>query len=80
MPADFLMNLSVQERGDSLRRVLESNNASDLRNSRLVFSADKPDEILGVCSFGPDRTDDSVGEVYALYVSPPCLAVGWVDL
>lgn len=76
MPADFLMNLSVQERADSLRRVLESNAASDLQDTRLVVSADKPDEILGVCSFGPDRTDDSVGEVYALYVSPTVIGSG----
>lgn len=76
MPADFLMNLSVQERADSLRRVLESNAASDLQDTRLVVSADKPDEILGVCSFGPDRTDDSVGEVYALYVSPTMIGRG----
>lgn len=76
MPADFLMNLSVQDRAGSLRRVLESNAASDLRDTRLVVSADKPDEILGVCSFGPDRTDDSVGEVYALYVSPTMIGSG----
>lgn len=76
MPVDFLMNLSVQDRAGSLRRVLESNAASDLRDTRLVVSADKPDEILGVCSFGPDRTDDSVGEVYALYVSPTMIGSG----
>ncbi|WP_326503086.1 hypothetical protein [Rothia nasimurium] len=71
MPADFLMNLSVQERADSLRRVLESNAASDLQDTRVALSADKSDEILGVCSFGPDRTDGSISEVYALYVPPP---------
>lgn len=76
MPADFLMNLSVQERADSLRRVLESNAASYLRDTRLVLSADKSDEILGVCSFGPDRTDNPVGEVYALYVSPTMIGSG----
>lgn len=64
------MNLSAQELADSLRRMFESNVATNLRDTRLVLSADKSDEILGACSFGPDRTDDSVGEVYALYVSP----------
>lgn len=43
MPDDFLMNLSVQERADSLRRVLESNAASDLRDTHLAVSTDKPD-------------------------------------
>lgn len=76
MPADFLMNLLVQDRADSLRRVLESNAASDLQDTRLALPADKSDEILGVCSFGPDRTNDSIGEVYALYVSPTMIGSG----
>lgn len=47
LPADFLISLSVQERAESLRKVIELNETSDLRDTRLVYEKADPESFLG---------------------------------
>jgi ribosomal protein S18 acetylase RimI-like enzyme len=64
LPDDGLDRLSIERDTDIWRSRLESPSPDG-----VMVVADIG-EILGFCSGGPDRDDDSLGEIYALYVHP----------
>lgn len=76
MPDNILDGLSVEVHTEGIGKIIARNGADARRNTRVICSTEPGAEILGVCSFGPDRVDASIGEVYALYLSPARAGMG----
>lgn len=72
IPDDYLDGLSVERRREAWRRTLAGGDPDWPEMS--VWVAAVADEAVGFCGAGPSRDDDadeSIGEVYAIYVDPP---------
>ena len=68
-PAEVLDSLSVDDREDLARRLLE-------RWAEVVWVAEADGRIVGFASVGPSRTEEGSGELYAIYVLPEAWGTG----
>ena len=76
IPVPVLNDLSVERRAVNWSRILAGHTTSGSRTLVLVGDG----VVIGFASVGPTRDDDdyprTVGEVYALYLSPPAWGHG----
>jgi ribosomal protein S18 acetylase RimI-like enzyme len=76
IPVPVLNDLSVETRTSTWRRILNGNTTPGSRTWVLVGDGN----VLGFISAGPTRDDDDhprvVGEIYAIYLSPPVWSRG----
>jgi GNAT superfamily N-acetyltransferase len=68
-PAEVLEGLSVDDREDLARRLLE-------RWSEVIWVAEAESRIVGFAAVGPSRTEEGSGELYAIYVLPEAWGTG----
>jgi ribosomal protein S18 acetylase RimI-like enzyme len=75
MPAEFLNNLSIEQRTETWARIL-----GELASTNFVFVLeDDQEHIVGLVSSGAERDElpDYDAEVYAIYVSHTLHGQGW---
>jgi RimJ/RimL family protein N-acetyltransferase len=76
IPVPVLNDLSVETRSSTWRRILNGNTTPGSRTWVLLGDG----AVLGFVSAGPTRDDDDhphlVGEIYAIYLSPPAWGRG----
>jgi GNAT superfamily N-acetyltransferase len=68
-PSEVLAELSVDERAAQWRTRIE-------RDSAIVWVAETRGRVVGFASVGPSRTEEDVGELYAIYVLPDAWGSG----
>ena len=74
IPDEYLEKLSVEEKFETWQ-----NNLSNPKPGVSSFAAEEDEHIIGFCSVGPSRDEDTprdTGELYAIYVEPSRVGTG----